>query len=70
LKGRRDILGPLDHKWNDFKAKHARGGLGLAHFEDWLDVANVEHDCQPAQLRNKLTREFYSFADEFVGLDR
>ena len=44
LKGGCDILGALDHEWRDLETEHACRGLGLAHFEDWLGIANIEHD--------------------------
>jgi hypothetical protein len=58
LKCGSDILSSLNDDWHDFKAEHACGGLGLSHFEHRLGIANVEHDCQPAQLRDNLTRDF------------
>jgi hypothetical protein len=57
LKGGSDILCPLDYEWHDFETEHACRSLGLAHLEHRLGIANVEYNCQPVQLRDKLTRE-------------
>ena len=58
LKGGSDILSSLDHERRDFQSEHPCRGLGLAHLKHGLSIANIEHDRQPMQLRDKLTREF------------
>src|SRR5215831_149321 len=56
LEGRRDILGALDFKGNDFEAKCAGGCLNLAHFDTGGGVANICQDRQPAQASDIATR--------------
>jgi hypothetical protein len=70
LKGGCDIPGTLDHEWHNFETEHTCCGLDLAHFEDGLGIANIEHDCQAAQPRDKFSGEFQSLACEFIRLDR
>jgi hypothetical protein len=70
LKRWSDILSLLNHERHDFEPEHACCSLSFTHFKHGLGIADVEHDGQPVQPRNNLTRDFQSLAGEFVRLDR
>jgi hypothetical protein len=59
-----------DFEWRTFEAERASRGLNLTHFQYDLGVANISHDCQPAETGDNLAQEFESLASSIGLLDR
>src|SRR5262245_39233077 len=70
FEGRRDILGALDFKGDDFEAKRAGRCLNLAHFGHGRGVANICQYRQPAQPRDSLPQELQALAGKIARLGR
>ena len=70
LEGGSDILRSPDFEWRDFEAERASRGLNLAHLQHGLGIANICHDCQPAEPGDNLAQKFESLAGKIGRLDR
>ena len=70
LEGGSNILCSPDFEWRDFDAERASRGLNLAHLQHGLGIANIDHDCQPAEPGDNLTQEFEPLAGKIGRLDR
>src|SRR6516225_4371253 len=69
LDGGTDILRSPDFGWRDFDAERACRSLNLAHLQYRVGIANINHDCQPAEPRDHLTQEFEPLAAKIGRLE-
>jgi hypothetical protein len=67
LEGGSDILRSLDFEWRDFEPEGASRGLDVAHFQDGFAIANISHDCQPAETGDNLAQKFACRQDRSTG---
>ena len=62
LESGSDILRSPDFEWRDVEGKRASRGLYGARLQRSFGIANIFHDCQPAETRDNLAQKF-----EFLG---
>jgi ParB-like chromosome segregation protein Spo0J len=70
VKRRREVFGFPYFGSNDSKAKAARRGISLAHFQHRIGAGSVGQDCQRVEIGKQVAQDLQAFASDFGLLER